>query len=203
MLKRAVVTILLTFITAVSLPSVAAPNDSNNPIYVRLNTTAGSFVLRLRPDQAPITVRNFLHYVKTGFYNGTIFHRVIPGFMIQGGGFTQGMKKKSTDSPIKNESNNDLQNNRGTIAMARTSDPDSATSQFFINLVDNHYLDGQNGRPGYAVFGKVIRGMGVVDSIAKVPTTTKGPYQNVPVTPVVIRSANVISKAKALQNANQ
>ena len=203
MLKRAVVTILLTFITAVSLPSVAAPNDSNNPIYVRLNTTAGSFVLRLRPDQAPITVRNFLHYVKTGFYNGTIFHRVIPGFMIQGGGFTQGMKKKSTDSPIKNESNNDLQNNRGTIAMARTSDPDSATSQFFINLVDNHYLDGQNGRPGYAVFGKVIRGMGVVDSIAKVPTTTKGPYQNVPVTPVVIQSANVISKAKALQNANQ
>lgn len=201
MLKNAVAAILLVFVTAVSLPVCAAPSSKENPVYVKLNTTAGSFVLRLRPDQAPQTVRNFLHYVNKGYYAGTLFHRVIPGFMIQGGGFTKDMEKKPTDAPVKNESNNDLHNNRGTIAMARTADPDSATSQFFINLVDNHYLDSKNGQPGYTVFGKVIRGMGVVDSIAKVPTTTKGSYQNVPVTPVVIQSANVISKAKALKKA--
>lgn len=200
MIKTAALAFLLASITVLPNTADAAPG-SKAPDYVRLNTTAGVIVLRLRPDAAPVTVANFEHYVRSGFYNGTVFHRVIPGFMIQGGGFTAAMKQKATSAPITNESGDGLHNNRGTIAMARTSDPNSATSQFFINLVNNAYLDGRQGRPGYAVFGKVIRGMGVVDAIAKVPTTTKGPYQNVPVTPVVIKSARLISKSAALRKA--
>ncbi len=134
--------------------------------------------------------RTSLKYAEEGFYDGTIFHRVIPGFMIQGGGFTEDMKRKTTHEPIINEANNGLKNNRGTIAMARTSNPNSATSQFFINQVDNDALNfaGQSN-PGYAVFGKVTEGMDVVDKIAAVKTTRKGPYANVPVVPVVIKSA--------------
>lgn len=200
MIKAMTRLILLAALTVT--PSVGfAASANTHPDYVRLETSAGAIVLELRPDVAPVTVANFERYVRSGFYNGTIFHRVIPGFMIQGGGFTTTMQKKQTFPPIVNESDNGLNNDRGTIAMARTSDPDSATSQFFINLVNNGYLDGTQGRPGYAVFGKVIRGMAVVDAISKVATTTTDGHQNVPVTPVVIKSAKLISRSVALGKA--
>ena len=137
---------------------------------VKLETSVGDIVIELNGEKAPITVKNFLGYVDSGFYSGTIFHRVIKGFMIQGGGFTEDMIQKQTKSPIKNEASNSLKNDRGTIAMARTSIPDSATCQFFINTVDNSFLNYTNSsNPGYAVFGKVIEGMDVVDKIAKIP----------------------------------
>ncbi len=196
MLKRTTLVLCLMFSSVIS--SLACAGDKGQTNYVQLNTSAGEIVLRLRPDRAPVTVANFEHYVREGFYNGTIFHRVIPGFMIQGGGFKPGLERKETGQPITNESDNGLHNDRATIAMARTADPDSATSQFFINLVNNHYLDGKQGRPGYAVFGKVIRGMGVVDAIAKVPTTTKHGFQNVPEKPVVIESARMVNRSVAL-----
>ena len=149
--------------------------------------------LELYPDKAPETVANFLKYVDDGFYNNTIFHRVIPGFMIQGGGLTARMQQKDTSAPIKNEADNGLKNDRGTIAMARTMDPHSATAQFFINLVDNDFLNFQapsgNGW-GYCVFGRVTEGMDVVDKIAKVKTTTVGMYQDVPSDLVVITGAS-------------
>ena len=148
---------------------------SENPV-VLLETTSGDILVELYPDKAPETVANFLKYVDNGFYNNTIFHRVIPGFMIQGGGLTARMQQKDTEAPIKNEADNGLKNDRGTIAMARTMDPHSATAQFFINLVDNDFLNFQapsgNGW-GYCVFGKVTEGMDVVDKIAKVKTTTQ------------------------------
>ncbi len=160
------------------------------PPRVELVTTLGTIEVQLDPQRAPKTVANFLQYVKDDFYAGTIFHRVIPGFMIQGGGFTASMQQKPTRPPIPLESKNGLKNLRGTIAMARTSDPNSATSQFFINLVDNAALDyPQPDGHGYAVFGQVIKGMDVVDRIAKVATENAGPMQNVPVTPVVIKQA--------------
>ncbi|NNM64319.1 MAG: peptidyl-prolyl cis-trans isomerase [Burkholderiales bacterium] len=160
------------------------------PPRVELVTTMGTIEVQLDSQRAPKTVANFLQYVKDDFYAGTIFHRVIPGFMIQGGGFTASMQQKPTRSPIPLESKNGLKNLRGTIAMARTSDPNSATSQFFINLVDNASLDyPQPDGHGYAVFGQVIKGMDVVDRIAKVTTRDDGPMQNVPVTPVVIKQA--------------
>jgi len=196
MFKRTVFLLCLTLSFTVSPLVYAGEKGQTN--YVQLNTSAGEIILRLRPDRAPVTVANFERYVRKGFYDGTIFHRVIPGFMIQGGGFKPGLTRKQTSQPITNESDNGLHNNRATIAMARTSDPDSATSQFFINLVNNHYLDGSKGRPGYAVFGKVIRGMGVVDAIAKVATTTRDGFQNVPVKPVVIESARMINRSVAL-----
>ena len=155
---------------------------SENPV-VLLETTSGDILVELYPDKAPETVANFLKYVDDGFYNNTIFHRVIPGFMIQGGGLTARMQQKDTSAPIKNEADNGLKNDRGTIAMARTMDPHSATAQFFINLVDNDFLNFQapsgNGW-GYCVFGRVTEGMDVVDKIAKVKTTTVGMYQDVP-----------------------
>ena len=157
---------------------------------VILKTTLGDIVIELYPEKAPITVKNFLAYVDDGFYNGTIFHRVIPGFMIQGGGMTKDMKQKETRPPIKNEADNGLGNKRGTIAMARTSDINSATSQFFINLKDNSFLDHGARGFGYAVFGKVVKGMDVVDKISAVKTGNRGMYQNVPVEPVVIISAS-------------
>ena len=165
---------------------------SENPV-VLLETTSGDILVELYPDKAPETVANFLKYVDDGFYNNTIFHRVIPGFMIQGGGLTARMQQKDTEAPIKNEADNGLKNDRGTIAMARTMDPHSATAQVFINLVDNDFLNFQapsgNGW-GYCVFGKVTEGMDVVDKIAKVKTTTVGMYQDVPSDLVVITGAS-------------
>lgn len=156
-----------------------------------IKTNKGEICAELYEDKAPLTVANFLAYVDAGFYDGTIFHRVIDSFMIQGGGFTPAMEQKQTRLPVKNEADNGLSNLRGTLAMARTGVVDSATSQFFINLVDNLYLDFQAPTPrayGYCVFGKVASGMETVDAIAKVRTSDSGRYQNVPVEPVVIES---------------
>ena len=164
---------------------------------VKLDTSMGSIVITLFSDKAPETVKNFLDYVRDGFYDGLIFHRVIPGFMIQGGGFEPGMKQKKTKEPIKNEADNMLQNKRGTIAMARTSVVNSATAQFFINLKDNFFLDHKSKKPeeyGYAVFGEVIEGMDVVDAIAAVKTGSRGFHNDVPVEDVVIKRAVVVSK---------
>jgi len=160
---------------------------------VRLETSMGTITIELNRQAAPVTVKNFLGYVESGFYDGTIFHRVIPGFMIQAGGFTKNLERKKTRNPILNEAKNGLSNKRGTIAMARTSDPNSATSQFFINHADNRPLDYvAGGNPGYAVFGKVTEGMDVVDAIAAVETTTRKRMDDVPVEPVVINSAKVV-----------
>ena len=161
---------------------------------VEMKTSEGKIRIELWADKAPLTVKNFLRYVEEGLYDGTIFHRVIDNFMIQGGGFTADMGQKKSHEPIKNEAAGDLKNDRGTIAMARTNVVDSATSQFFINLKDNDFLNHRDTSPtgfGYAVFGKVVEGMDVVDKIAKVPTANAGPHQNVPVKPVVIESAKV------------
>jgi peptidyl-prolyl cis-trans isomerase A (cyclophilin A) len=156
---------------------------------VTFSTTLGNVTIELFPDKAPVTVENFLAYVDSGFYNGTIFHRVVSGFVLQGGGFTEEMSQKPTRSPIKNEADNGLKNKRGTLSMARTRDIKSATSQFFINLKDNRFLDNGARDFGYAVFGKVMEGMEVVDKISAVRTGNRGPYRNVPLEPVVIRSA--------------
>jgi peptidyl-prolyl cis-trans isomerase A (cyclophilin A) len=162
---------------------------------VLLKTTDGDIRLELYPDKAPKTVANFLDYVKSGQYNGTIFHRVIRGFMIQGGGYTTSYAEKPTRAPIPIESRNGLKNMTGTIAMARTSDPNSATAQFFINTVDNAGLDYPNpDGNGYAVFGKVVSGMDVVKTIEGTPTTTRGSMADVPQKQVVIQSATVVSK---------
>ncbi len=160
---------------------------------VKLATTMGDIVLELDAEKAPKTVENFVAYVKAGHYDGTVFHRVIDGFMIQGGGFTPDMTQKPTRAPIALESRNGLQNKRYTVAMARTMVPDSATSQFFINVADNAFLDQANARDGhgYAVFGKVVAGADVVDRIKAVPVANKGGHQNVPVTPVVIQKATL------------
>ena len=160
---------------------------------VRLATSAGDIVVELARDKAPKTVDNFVQYVKAGHYDGTIFHRVIENFMIQGGGMKPDMSEKATRAPIALEAKNGLSNVRGTLAMARTMVPDSATAQFFINVRDNAFLDAANARDGhgYAVFGKVIAGMDVVDKIKTTPTATKGPHENVPVADVVIRKATL------------
>ncbi|WP_407941678.1 peptidylprolyl isomerase [Noviherbaspirillum galbum] len=160
---------------------------------VSLKTSMGEIVLELDQEKAPKTVANFLQYVKSGQYNGTIFHRVIDGFMIQGGGYDKDMKEKPTKAPIENEAKNGLKNATYTVAMARTSDPNSATAQFFINVKDNAMLDypGRDGW-GYAVFGKVVKGTEVVDQIKKVETGSSGMHQNVPVKPVVIQSATIV-----------
>jgi peptidyl-prolyl cis-trans isomerase A (cyclophilin A) len=156
---------------------------------VILSTSQGDIKVELDSEKAPITVENFLAYLDDGFFQGTIFHRVIPGFMIQGGGFDQEMVRKDARGPIKNEADNGLSNQRGTLAMARTSDIDSATSQFFINLKDNDFLDHGTRDFGYAVFGRVVDGMGVVDKIAATPTTSRKGQRDVPVEPIVIHSA--------------
>ena len=160
-----------------------------------MHTNFGIIELNLDEAKAPITVKNFLEYVKDGFYNGTIFHRVINGFMIQGGGMEPGMKNKTTRDPIKNEADNGLTNDRGTIAMARTNEPHSATAQFFINVVDNAFLNYRASTPdgwGYCVFGKVTNGMDVVDAIRKVGTTTKGFHQNVPRDDVILEKVEIV-----------
>jgi len=162
---------------------------------VKLETSMGDIVIELNEDAAPVTVKNFLGYVEDGFFDGTIFHRVINGFMIQAGGFTAQMQKKQTKPPIVNEASNGLKNDRGTVAMARTNNPDSATSQFFINHKNNDSLNYvENGNPGYAVFGKTVKGMDIVDAIAAVKTTTRMGMQDVPVEPVVINSAKVVTE---------
>ena len=169
-----------------------------------IETSMGSITVELDDEKAPITVKNFLDYAASGHYDGTIFHRVIDGFMIQGGGFTRAMDQKPTKAPIKNEAANGLTNKRGTIAMARTMVVDSATSQFFINLVDNDFLNFRAPTPqyyGYAVFGKVTDGMDVVDKIAKVKTGFAGPHQNVPEEPVVIKKVHVAAEPAATSAA--
>jgi peptidyl-prolyl cis-trans isomerase A (cyclophilin A) len=182
------VVIALTFALA-ALPAGAQPKAEAKKPVVTLETSLGSIVLELDAERAPISVANFLSYVDSGFYTGTIFHRVIPDFMIQGGGFSADMTQKPTKPPIKNEADNGLQNDTWTIAMARTSVVDSATAQFFINLKDNDFLNHGGRDFGYAVFGKVTKGTDVVQKIAAVKTATKVGNQNVPVEPVVIKSA--------------
>jgi len=170
--------------------SIAA--HAANP-QLEVKTSQGTLTIELYQDKAPKTVENFLQYAKDGFFNGTIFHRVIPGFMIQGGGFTPDMKQKETRAQIQNEAKNGLKNETATLAMARTNDPHSASAQFFINLKDNSFLDypGRDGW-GYAVFGKVVQGFDVVQKIATVQTTNAGPHQNVPATPIVIESVKLL-----------
>ena len=160
---------------------------------IRFETTLGSFTIELFEKEAPITAKNFLDYVDSGHFEGTVFHRVIPGFVIQGGGLTSDMRQKSTRAPIRNEADNGLKNRRVTLSMARTNDPHSATSQFFVNLVDNAFLDPGRGGAGYAVFGCVTEGMDVVDKIAAVKTGNKGGHQDVPVTPVEVTSAKRVA----------
>jgi peptidyl-prolyl cis-trans isomerase A (cyclophilin A) len=177
----------LLFAVALSLP-VQAQNPK-----VEMKTSMGTIVLELYADKAPKTVENFLQYVKDGFYNGVIFHRVIDGFMIQGGGFEPGLKEKTPRKPIENEAKNGLKNQPGTIAMARTREPHSASAQFFINLVNNDKLDYPSFDGwGYAVFGKVTNGFEVVQTIGRVGTSTSGPHQNVPLTPVIIESVRIL-----------
>ncbi|CAM3776149.1 peptidylprolyl isomerase A [Rouxiella silvae] len=190
MFKRTLVTFTALLSLTAMAPAAFAAKVADT--HVLLTTSAGNVELELDNAKAPVSVKNFVDYVQAGFYNNTIFHRVIPGFMVQGGGFTANMQQKSTNPPIKNEADNGLRNLRGTISMARTSDKDSATSQFFLNVADNAFLDHGQTDFGYAVFGKVIKGMDVVDKISSVKTDNVGPYQNVPTTPIVILSAKVL-----------
>lgn len=165
-----------------------------NPV-VEMRTSMGTVVLELYPDKAPRTVENFLAYVRDGFYDGTVFHRVIDGFMVQGGGFDKAMKEKPTRPPVQNEAGNGLANERGTIAMARTPDPHSASAQFFINLKDNDFLNFRNATPqgfGYCVFGKVTKGMEIVQAISRVPKSHAGMHDDVPRTPIVIEAARLL-----------
>lgn len=168
-------------------------------VYVKVATTQGDFYLELNNEKAPISVKNFMDYVDKKFYDGTIFHRVIGNFMIQGGGMTEDMKEKPTEKPIKNEWNNGLKNIRGAVSMARTQVADSATSQFFVNVVDNPFLDQARDGAGYAVFGRVVSGMDTVDKIKSVKTGTKGAHQNVPLTPVKITSITRSTAAEAMK----
>ncbi|MEZ5612082.1 MAG: peptidylprolyl isomerase [Rhodocyclaceae bacterium] len=185
------------FLAASLLAGFAFAAAAANPV-VEMETSAGSMSIELYPEKAPGTVENFLNYARSGFYAGTVFHRVIDGFMIQGGGFDANMKEKPTREPIRNEAKNGLHNQIGTIAMARTRDPHSAAAQFFINLVDNPSLDYPSFDGwGYAVFGKVTKGLEVVRQIGKVKTTTVGYYQDVPAQPVVIKSVRIIEDVKA------
>ena len=174
--------------------SAAAPKETKNPV-VEMKTNKGTITIELYPDEAPKSVENFTAYAESGFFNGTIFHRVIPDFMIQGGGYTAGLERKETRAPVANEANSGLKNTVGTVAMARTSDPHSATSQFFINVKDNAFLDFKSETPqgwGYTVFGKVTDGMDVVEAIENTPTSDRGgAFQNLPEDQVVIESVMV------------
>lgn len=179
---------VLVSVTGDAAAADAKGKKGDRPVVV-FSMPEGDITIELYPEKAPITVRNFLNYVDSGFYDGTIFHRVIPGFVIQGGGYTETLQQKPTEPPIKNEADNGLKNERGTLSMARTSDINSATSQFFINLKDNDFLDHGSRDFGYAVFGKVIDGMDVVDKIAAAPTTQRGPFQDTPIRPLVTDKA--------------
>ena len=191
-MKRLISFSLMVFaVMLAGMPAVSAENPK-----VVLETSRGTVVLELYPDKAPETVKNFLDYVDAKYYDGTIFHRVIPKFMIQGGGFTADMKRKTTRAPIKNEADQGLKNNRGTIAMARTGDPHSATAQFFINTINNDFLNHRSKSQqgwGYAAFGQVVEGMETVDAISAVKTGTRGGFRDVPAEPVVIKSAKRIN----------
>jgi cyclophilin family peptidyl-prolyl cis-trans isomerase len=193
--------ISVTFITLALLFSFSQTTLAGENPHVLVETTQGSFELELYPDKAPKSVANFLEYVNSGFYNATIFHRVIDGFMIQGGGFTPDFERKTTNAPITNEADNGLKNQRGTIAMARTMDPNSATAQFFINVVDNDFLDHTSKTPrgwGYTVFGKVVKGMDTVDKIRKLKTGPGGVFpKDVPQEAVVIERMTVVSAPPA------
>ncbi|GAB6039192.1 peptidylprolyl isomerase [Fundidesulfovibrio butyratiphilus] len=192
-LKAVVASACLLALTALC----AGPASAQSPTLVKLTTTKGDIVLELFPDKAPVTVANFLKYVKQGYYDGLIFHRVINGFMIQGGGMDKDLTPRKAGAPIKNEADNGLKNQAYTVAMARTSDPDSATGQFFINVKDNpglnHTEKTQRGW-GYAVFGKVVEGQAVVDAIKTVPTGNKSGYADVPLEPVTILKAQVVTR---------
>jgi len=198
-MKTVILALILGLTSTLGLNSAlaAGPDSSKGakPMSVRMTTNHGDIVIELDADKAPVTVANFLSYVKSGFFNGTIFHRVIPGFMIQGGGFEPGMKQKPTQAPIKNEADNGLQNVEGSIAMARTNDPQSATAQFFINVKNNSFLN--HSAPtaqgwGYCVFGKVTQGLDIVHAIEKVPTTSRMGMQDVPAEDVVIQTVTVV-----------
>jgi len=183
------VSVLLTMGAFLSASAEVVEAENSRVV---LDTSEGKIILELYMEKAPATVQNFLDYIDAKFYDGTIFHRVIPNFMIQGGGFTADMKKKSSRASIRNEADSGLNNDRYTVAMARTSDPHSATAQFFINTAKNDFLNFKNKTEqgwGYAVFGKVVEGMDTVDVISAVKTTTRGPYGDVPVKPVVVKSA--------------
>lgn len=190
--------LVLSALASLMLGFAGFSHAQSAPARVKLETSQGNITFELDAEKAPLTVANFLRYVEKKHYEGTVFHRVMPGFMIQGGGFDKDMNQKDTDKPIALESRNGLKNVVGSIAMARTGDPNSATSQFFINVVDNGMLDHPNPDGfGYAVFGKVIEGMDVVKKIVAVPTGSYGPHQNVPKTPVVIRKATLLSAGDA------
>jgi peptidyl-prolyl cis-trans isomerase B (cyclophilin B) len=188
-----ILSLVLFFTTTTSFATENKMSDTQPK--VKLQTTLGDIVIQLNTEKAPISAKNFLTYVNEGFYDGTIFPRVIPGFMAQGGGFTTDFTQKPVHDPIKNEADNGLKNTRGTLAMARTSDPDSATAQFFINYKDNSFLDHSSPTPngwGYAVFAEVIEGMDVVDAMADAPTGNRGGHQDVPKTDIVIEKAEII-----------
>lgn len=192
-MHKKLIYLLLIFFTTLSFATEKKMSDTSTK--VKLNTTLGAIVIQLNNEKAPISAENFTAYVKQGFYNGTIFHRVIPGFMAQGGGFDTGFNQKTTQASIQNEADNGLKNKRGSIAMARTNAPHSATAQFFINLKDNGFLDHTSPTAsgwGYAVFGEVIEGMDVVDAMAKQPTGNRGMHQDVPTTDIVIETAEII-----------
>jgi len=194
MLKRIMITILSGLSLFCAAGAIAAEPAAGNPV-VLMETSLGNVKLELFAKEAPISVKNFLGYVKSGFYDGVIFHRVIPGFMVQGGGFTPDLAQKQPGAPIKNEADNGLKNQTGTLAMARTAVVDSATAQFFINVADNVILNHRDKTPrgyGYAVFGRVVVGMDVVNRIAAVRTGTRNGFQDVPKTAVVIRSMKVL-----------
>ena len=182
---------------ALALLTTTTQADNHNTM-LQMNTSMGSIEIELFADQAPLSTANFLEYVNSDFFDGLIFHRVIPGFMIQGGGMDAKMREKPNNAPIQNEADNGLKNDRGTLAMARTNNPHSATSQFFINLVNNDFLNhtSKDGRGwGYAVFGKVTKGMDVVDAIAQVSTGSSGYHENVPKQPIVIESVELLTSA--------
>jgi peptidyl-prolyl cis-trans isomerase B (cyclophilin B) len=190
----AVLLIALTF-NAHAAPPSPTTTEKGKQTMVKFTTNMGDFTLQLDAEKAPLTVKNFLDYVNSGFYSNTIFHRVIDGFMIQGGGFEAGMKQKPTNAPVANEANNGLKNDNYTVAMARTNDPNSATAQFFVNVTNNGFLNHTAPTAqgwGYCVFGKVVAGTEVIDAMRKVRTATKGPHQNVPVADVVILKAEVV-----------
>ncbi|HEX6928455.1 MAG TPA: peptidylprolyl isomerase [Gammaproteobacteria bacterium] len=192
-MKKLFAILLLACLPAAVLAAGAPAGTTHEPVFVKLETSDGDVFLQLDAERAPKSVANFVQYVKDGHYDGTVFHRVIAGFMAQGGGYTTDFTEKETRAPIENESKNGLSNRRGTISMARTNDPHSATAQWFINLVDNPRLDGSEHRWGYAVFGEVVRGMEVLDGIAVIPTGPAGPFRSdVPFRPVVIKHAAVI-----------